>query len=201
MIKQLKKDELMSTKGWKGVYFDYETDVEKKGYFDHITRFGRRLKWDPKQHTRSYFSMTEKGVEKFFGASRIGAVEFPKGLRAAIEMCRKVSANNIYNVQKVLFGFDLSGGWSCEFIDHEMHYQNGPGALYEFETTAHGTMEEVYKIFQLFDCMEVFRTSNGFYCFKLAELDNGESLWSTINWRPTEESQERIKGEAYAMAV
>lgn len=197
MIKQLKKDELMSMKGWKGVYFD----VEKKGYFDHITRFGRRLKRDPKQHTRSYFSMTEKGVEKFFGASRIGTVEFPKGLRAAVEMCRKVSADNIYNVQKVLFGFDFSGGWSCEFIDHEMHYQNGQGALYEFETETQSNMEEIYKIFQLFDCMEVFRTSNGFYCFKLAELDNGESLWSTINWVPTEESQERIREEAYAMAV
>ncbi len=201
MIKQLKKDELMSMKGWKGVYFDVETDVEKKGYFDHITRFGRRMKRDPKQHTRSYFSMTEKGVEKFFGASRIGTVEFPKGLKAAVEMCRKVSADNIYNVQKVLFGFDFSGGWSCEFIDHEMHYQNGPGALYEFETDTQGNMEEIYKIFQLFDCMEVFRTSNGFYCFKLAELDNGESLWSTINWGPTEESQERIREEAYAMEV
>ena len=114
-------------------------------------------------------------------------------------MCDHVSERS--DVSEFRFGFDLEGGWRCVYADESMWYENGPGSIYEWRTVSRETMDDVFQMFRIFDTITMYRTKDGKYAFKLADLDDGLVLLSVKAWQPTEASAKRIETNSYAMAV
>lgn len=196
MMKQLKLNDIWNMKGYKGIYMDSDGHTQAGHQW---IRFGRRLRRDPKFHTASYVAMTEKGFAETFGAEPVGEIQLPKGFRAAMAMCDHVSERS--DVSEFRFGFDLEGGWQCVYVDESMWYENGPGSIYEWRTVSRETMDDVFQMFRIFDTITMYRTKDGRYAFKLADLDDGLVLLSVKAWQPTEASVKRIEANGYSIAV
>lgn len=161
----------------------------KMVHFNHEGEAGCKIFGRKSRHGigRSFFSMDHKKFEALFGAEFLGHVEFDRQLVAHMKTVYDLAAYG----QELGIGFDFSGGWSFEYtIPMEMCVTDGPedAPELEFRASTPDTMTDLYQIAVQFGAIDVYRTRNGFYCFKVAQVDDGEGFYSIRNWMTIEQA-------------